>query len=74
MKKTFEFEETVKYNHSIEIEVDDENEYEEFADIIMRNIYRENEKEEIEGKFIEKFGEDKVTFVEDGSPETYLDV
>lgn len=40
----------------------------------MRNIYRENEKEEIEGKFIEKFGEDKVTFVEDGSPETYLDV
>lgn len=42
--------------------------------MVGENIYKENDKNEIEEKFIEKFGEDKVTFIEDGNPETYFEV
>lgn len=74
MRKVFEFEETVKYIHSIEIDIADsrEEEYEKFADVIAEDL--ENKlhininKYDIIDSFNRKFGKYFVNFDEDGSP------
>lgn len=73
MKKTFEFQETVTYNHKIEVEIDaaQEEYFEEFADEMADRIDSDNgniSRDDIEDSFWKRFG-DNVTFVEDGSPD-----
>lgn len=73
MKKTFKFEEVVKHVHTIEVDVDEQqlDAFEHFAEEMEDNInFLGNGygREMIAHRFAEVFGEDKVTFVEDGSP------
>ena len=72
MKKIFDFEETVKYMHSIEVEIDEtqEEKFEDFADAIAEGIEEcgeECSRDDIVREFNEEFGTDKVKFCEDGS-------
>ena len=75
MKKvTFDFQEKVTYGHSIEIEIpdDEEDDFEFFADNVVDEIEEDSQmfdKDYIISKFSQKYGRDKVTFTEDGSPE-----
>ena len=72
MKKYFDIQETVKYNHRIEIEVDESQEelFEEFAEDIARDmesgVY--DCKEQILDEFLVGYGKEAVEFTEDGSP------
>lgn len=72
MKKYFDIVETVKYSHRIEIEIDEsqEEDFEEFAEetanAIEQGCYES--KEEILSEFRASFNEDKIEFIEDGSP------
>ena len=76
MKKEFELVEQVTFRHTIEVDIDDEleEEFEEFADEIAEKIEdgdggMKYSREDIVSEFVRKFGEEKVTFKEDGSPE-----
>ena len=73
MKKTFEVQVNVTYNHHIEVEIPDnrEDDYNELCDDIYDNIDigAYDDPEEIAQEFIDEFGEDDVKFVEDGSGE-----
>lgn len=73
MKKTFKFEEVVKHVHVIDVDVDEQqlDAFEHFAEEMEDNInFLGNGygREMIAHRFAEVFGEDKVTFIEDGSP------
>ena len=73
MKKIFDFEETVKYMHSIEVDIDEsqDEEFEDFADAIAERIEECGEsysRDDIAHAFNKEFGADKVKFNEDGSP------
>lgn len=79
MKKIFDFEETVKYMHSIEVDIDEEqeDEFEDFADTIACDIEENGDSIDrhwIASAFIKEFGEDKVKFSEDGSPTVEFEV
>lgn len=79
MKKTIEIVEAVTYRHSIEVEIDDsqEEEFEEFADDVAEKIEEESMKysrDDVVSMFNRKYGSDKVTFEEDGSPEVEYEV
>jgi len=73
MKKYFDIQETVKYNHRIEIEIDEsqENFYEDFAEEIAEDmesgVYES--KEQILDEFVTAYGTDSINFTEDGSPD-----
>ncbi len=73
MKKTFDFQQKITFSHSIEIEVDDncEEDYEEFTEDLateMENTY-DLDKHGIVERFIDAYGKENVTFIEDGSGE-----
>ena len=76
MKKemVFEFEEKVTYNHKVKVEIEEEQEdaFEEYADIVAQKIEDAPEsydRYDVAGKFRKMFGDKNVTFCEDGSPE-----
>lgn len=76
MKKTmeFEFNEKVIYKHRIEVEIeeDEEDAFEDYADSVAQKIEdypEEYDREDIIRKFSKMFGDENVTFHEDGSPD-----
>lgn len=79
MKMTFEFSETVKYIHRIEVEISEgeEEEYEETAYVAADEIEKGShscDKDEIISRFNRKFGRNNVNFCEDRSPKTEFEV
>lgn len=74
MKMIFEFQETVTYTHSIEVEIPEEKEeeYEEFADGVADKMASGGygcDRDRIISDFNKKFGRESVDFCEDGSPD-----
>ena len=74
MKMIFEFQETVTYTHSIEVEIPEEKEeeYEEFADGVADKMARGGygcDRDRIISDFNKKFDREEVEFCEDGSPD-----
>jgi hypothetical protein len=73
MKKYFDIQETVKYNHRIEIEIDEsqEEQYDDFDEQVAEDVNSNgfDSRESIIGAFIDEFGDAAVNFVEDGSPD-----
>jgi hypothetical protein len=73
MKKYFYIQETVKYNHRIEIEIDESQEehFEEYAEQVAEDVNSNgfDSKESIFNTFADEFGDDSVNFVEDGLPD-----
>lgn len=72
MKKIFEFQEIIKYNHKILVDIPDECEdtFDDFADYMASEIEDDYsyDRWNIVQEFAEKFGKDSIEFVEDGSP------
>lgn len=74
MKKVvFEFQETVTYMHSIEVEIEEsqEDRFEVFADDVAEKIEESPEsygRDDVVHMFNKEFGADNVEFCEDGSP------
>ena len=66
MKKIFEFEEVVTYYHAIEVDVDNEKDFDYFEKYIgcCIDCGEFDNKNDIIAKFCEEFGDDKVTFME----------
>ena len=77
MKKYFDVIEVVKYQHRIELDIDESMEdiYEDLADQVadymLHGVYET--KEDILSEFVSEFGE-AVTFIEDGSPDGSFDI
>ena len=67
--KEFDFVEKVEFTHCVKVDTDNEELFDEVAsDIAYRMDENEIEdKDEVIRIFAERFGADKVTFVEDGS-------
>lgn len=79
MKKKIEVTEVLTFRHEIEVEIEDEKEeeFEEFADNVAEEIEERGERnsmEDVVNMFTKEYGKDKVTFVEDGSPEREYEV
>lgn len=73
MEKIFKFEEVVTYVHTVKVQVDEQQleAFEAFSDAMgdeINFIGNGYGREMIAHRFAEVFGEDKVTFIEDGSP------
>ncbi len=76
MKQIVEVVEQVTYRHTIEVEIADEQEeeFEDFACDVAEKIEdgdggMKYSREDVVAEFTKKYGSDKVTFEEDGSPE-----
>lgn len=65
----FDFCEKIELMHCVEVDTDDLEEFEDVASEVAcgAECGEIDSKEEIVYKFVERFGEDKVTFIEDGS-------
>ena len=73
MKKIFEFQETVTYMHSVEVEIEEsqEQDFEDFADEIADKFQKQKiyDHDNVMHAFNRKYGANNVTFCEDGSPD-----
>lgn len=68
----FDYEEKVTYLHCIEVDTEDEELFEEVAEEIHEEMYTgcDDGTDVALSKFIDAFGADNVTFIEDGSGTT----
>lgn len=74
MKKRFEFKEVITFYHEIEVDVDNEEVFDDFTDYIGNCIDcgEFDDKSEMISRFCEEFGDDNVTFIE-GAPSVEID-
>lgn len=76
MKKTIEFKEVVTYWHHIDVEIEpkQEDDFETFVGEVDEDVEEHNgeyyyDRGDIAEKFAKRYGDSRVTFNEDGSPE-----
>lgn len=79
MKMKFQFKETREYMHTVNVDLDSDQEdaYNKFADELAEDMERHGwayDPQTIASKFAEKFGDENVEFNEDISPECFYEV